>query len=296
MATAPVRRPSLLVNGLPSVEEDKVAHPQQATASTKPSPSAFPAHSSPPASSSASPQRDAAKMNMLRRMRPPAFQYAWTFYHDKHSDDASYENRQTVLLENIITLKSFWEAYNGFPLAALKMKDSVHFFKRGVKPIWEDPRNVKGGAWTFRVPKDKSEQTWKEFLLLAVGEQFADVIQPKDDLCGLSLSIRFNSNLITIWNRDGAAQGTIDGMLATILAKISPELRPKDGSYYYKRHSEHASFNDAVAKANEREKALISGKIEEAKVREGEVERVEEMERRREEEEALRRSRSQTFG
>ena len=120
-------------------------------------------------------------MNMLRRMRPPPFQYAWNFYHDKHNDTNSYEGRLTILLENIITLKSFWEAYNGIPLEALKMKDSVHFFKRGVKPVWEDPRNLKGGAWTFRVPKDKSEQTWKEVLLLAVGEQFADIIQPSKD-------------------------------------------------------------------------------------------------------------------
>ena len=156
-----VRRPSLLVNGLPSVHEDG-SPPSTATTATK----------------TISQTRDAAKLNMLRRMRPPPFQYAWTFYHDKHSDTNSYEGRLTVLLENIITLKPFWEAYNRFPLDALKMKDSVHFFKRGVKPVWEDPRNVKGGAWTFRVPKDKSDQTWKEILLLAVGEQFADVIQP----------------------------------------------------------------------------------------------------------------------
>ena len=58
------------------------------------------------------------------------------------------------------------------------MKDSIHFFKRGVKPVWEDPRNVKGGAWTFRVAKDKSKEFWKELLLFAVGDQFADVIQP----------------------------------------------------------------------------------------------------------------------
>ena len=81
------------------------------------------------------------------------------------------------MLENIITVKSFWEAFNGFPLHGLKMKDSVHFFKRSVKPVWEDPRNVKGGSWTFRVQKDKSEEFWKEVLLLAVGEQFADVIE-----------------------------------------------------------------------------------------------------------------------
>ena len=150
-------RPSVMVNGLPSVSEDAVTSPPTTAISSK---------------------RDAIKLNMLRRMRPPPFQYAWTLYHDKHSDSASYEGRLTVMLENIITIKSFWEAYNGFPLGGLKMKDSVHFFKRGVKPVWEDLRNVKGGSWTFRVPKDKSEGVWKEVLLLAVGEQFADVIQP----------------------------------------------------------------------------------------------------------------------
>ena len=60
------------------------------------------------------------------------------------------------------------------------MKDSVHFFKRGVKPVWEDPRNITGGSWTFRVPKAQSGEFWKETLLLAVGEQFADVIQPRE--------------------------------------------------------------------------------------------------------------------
>lgn len=155
-----LRRPSLLINGLPSVQEDGAPSTTNAIANT------------------ASINRDTAKLNMLRRMRPPPLQYAWTFYHDKHTDAHTYEGRLTVLLENIITLKPFWEAYNRFPLDALKMKDSVHFFKRGVKPVWEDPRNVKGGAWTFRVPKDKSDQTWKEILMLAIGEQFADIIEP----------------------------------------------------------------------------------------------------------------------
>ena len=166
------RRPSVRINGLESVEEDVVAP----TFPTNPAIPSISNITSPP--SSASPHRGVAKMNMLRRMRPPPFQHAWTFYHDKHSDHGNYEGRLTLLLENIITLKPFWEAYNSFPLDRLQMKDSVHFFKRGVKPVWEDPRNVKGGAWTFRVPKDKSEETWKEILLLAVGEQFADVIQP----------------------------------------------------------------------------------------------------------------------
>ena len=185
MATVPTRRPSLLVNGLPSVDEDIPSNPPQMA--MRPAPSAFPVPIRTTSGSSLSPEREAAKLNLFRSMRTGAtdyqFKYAWTFYHDKHSDDASYENRQqTALQENIINVKKFWETYNGFPLDSLKMKDSVHFFKRGVQPKWEDPRNVKGGAWTFRVPKEKCEQTWKEFLLLAVGEQFADVIQPSTSL------------------------------------------------------------------------------------------------------------------
>ena len=191
------RRPSLLVNGLPSVQEDGTGSatntPTQAAPSTT--------HSSPSGGSSSStisPSRDAAKLNMLRRMRPPPFQYAWTFWHDRHiaaqpsagsstADAHDYENRLTVMLENIITAKPFWEAMNRFPLKNLKLKDAVHFFKRGVRPVWEDPRNVKGGAWTFRVAKDKSEALWIEILMLAVGEQFADVIQPRKPLPSLSL-------------------------------------------------------------------------------------------------------------
>ena len=84
--------------------------------------------------------------------------------------------------------------------------------------------------------------------------------------------MRFNSNLITIWNRDGNARATIDGILAVILAKISPELKPKEGSYYYKKHSEHAGYNDVVSKAAETE--ALSGKIEEAKVKDVEIERA----------------------
>jgi len=278
---AATRQPAVLVNGLPSVEED-------ATTVSAPSSTSNP-------TATISPQRGVAKMNMLRRMRAPPLQHAWTFYHDKHSDNGNYEGRLTILQENIITIKSFWEGQNNFPIEKLKMKDSVHFFKRGVKPVWEDPRNVKGGAWTFRVPKEKSDATWKEILLFGVGENFADVIQPKDDLCGFSLSVRFNSNLIMIWNRDGKAEKTINGIRDVILAELSPELKPRDGSYYYKQHCEHSGFSEVVAKAAEA--VLVSGEIKEAKVGEHEVER--ELLREEEEEaEAAERSRnrSQTVG
>ncbi|CAF9907902.1 hypothetical protein IMSHALPRED_006527 [Imshaugia aleurites] len=199
----------------------------------------------------------ARRLTLVRGLRPPPFQYAWTFYHDKYTESQNYEGRLTLLKEDIITAKPFWEVLNSFPFDALKLKDSVHFFKRGVKPVWEDPRNVKGGSWTFRVPKAQSGDFWKEVLMLAVG----------DDLCGLSLSVRFNSNLITIWNRDGANEKTKEGILAVVLEKVSSELQPQPRNYYYKKHSEHAGFSEVVARASERSKEAEEGKIAEAVVK-----------------------------
>ncbi|KAM0801218.1 translation initiation factor eIF 4e-like domain-containing protein [Usnea florida] len=117
----------------------------------------------------------ARRLTLVRHLRAPAFQYAWTFYHDKYTESQNYEGRLTLMKEDIVTAKPFWEVLNSFPFDALKLKDSVHFFKRGVKPVWEDPRNVKGGSWTFRVPKAQSVEFWKEVLMLAVGEEFVDV-------------------------------------------------------------------------------------------------------------------------
>ena len=267
------RFPALQVNGLSSVAED----PNNVTPTERTA------------------EREDRKLAMLRRMRPPPLKYAWAFYHDKHNDSGSYEGRLTLIADNIVTLKPFWGVLNNFPLHALKMKDSVHFFKRGVKPVWEDSRNINGGAWTFRVAKDKAEQFWQEILMLAVGEQFAPALQPRkfltyerlqhannesgDDICGATFSARFHSHLITIWNRDGSNQLSIDNILATVMEKINPELKPKEGSYYYKKHSEHAGYEESVAGAKESaKKKLEAHEAKEAAKKQVEIEKEDKIE------------------
>jgi hypothetical protein len=64
----------------------------------------------------------------------------------------------------------------------------------------------------------------------------------RDDICGISLSVRFTSTLITIWNRDAQHIEGKHRIVETVLAELPDELQPKDGSYYYKAHSEHAGF------------------------------------------------------
>ena len=92
----------------------------------------------------------------------------------------------------------------------------------------------------------------------------------------MTLSVRFNSDLISIWTRDGTNQKTIDGILNVMLAKLSPNLIPKEqSSYYYKKHSEHKGYDEVVSKARLAQASKEDeGKIPEAEVKQEESEKA----------------------
>lgn len=250
------------------------------TMSTRPSipgltTNGLPAQSEDAAAATNSPARGKAmKEALLQKLRPPPLEHTWEFWHDRQgreskpawaqeeeaaatnpaspadklSESNEYESR-LVKLHVIRDLRQFWETMNHFDLSTLRLRDSVHLFHLGVKPVWEDPRNVKGGAWTFRVPKEKAAQFWKEVALMAIGGELQSAVDNSakrhtfiDDICGISYSVRFNSHLISIWNRDAENQEGIDRLRAAVLGGISPELTLRDNQFYYKRHSEHAGF------------------------------------------------------
>ncbi|KAB2581075.1 Translation initiation factor [Lasiodiplodia theobromae] len=241
------------------------------------------------ASATASPARGKAmKEALLQKLRPPPLEHSWEFWHDRQGRESKpawaqeeeqklqqqngsdpdsptdkvnesneYESR-LVKLHVIRDLRQFWETMNHFELSTLRLRDSVHLFHLGVKPVWEDPRNLKGGAWTFRVPKEKAPQFWKEVSMMAVGGELQSAVDNSakrnafiDDICGISYSVRFNSHLISIWNRDAGNQEGIDRLRDVVLGGISPDLQIRENQYYYKRHSEHAGFRFPNAEQKE---------------------------------------------
>jgi len=169
--------------------------------------------------------------------------HEWVFWHDRNSNTNEEEwEDQLKEIAGISTVQTFWQVYNNTPFTTLPLRDSLHLFKKNVKPIWEDPRNKNGGAWTFRVPKSNSQEFWKEILMMAIGEVLQEVVHKGDDICGVSISVRFNSHLIMIWNRDSNNQESVDAIRDRALESIPEELRPAPQNYYYKKHSSHKFF------------------------------------------------------
>ena len=86
------------------------------------------------------------------------------------------------------------------------------------------------------------------------------------------MSVRFNSNLISIWNRRSNDEQSKQGILRIVQNTISPDLKDLivPSSFYYKAHSEHAGYSEVVAKARESEQQNDGGNIAEAEVNQAE--------------------------
>ncbi|KAI9718046.1 MAG: hypothetical protein M1812_004304 [Candelaria pacifica] len=244
--------------------------------------------------SASSPARKSAKVDVLKRLRPPPLPVVWGWWHDRVEKEKTESSTTTAhgskeefvthprpcyvtasLLSNLIRnteakapdptvhgdrltrielipdLKAFWGTVNHFPFDHLKFRDTVHMFQRNIKPVWEDEQNKNGGSWTFRVPKSLSLSFFTKLLIMAVGGQMLEAaVEHKDKICGISMSIRFNSNLVAIWNFNGESQKSIDAILALVLAELPEDVKAKDISYFYKKHSEHQGFQEALATAS----------------------------------------------
>lgn len=181
----------------------------------------------------------------------------------KKPEDGAYQAQLEQLGTQIESIQDFWRYNNNTPVEQIKMRESIYLFKAGFKPIWEDRRNINGGSWTFRMPKSVGPTAWTHIQLLAIGEELQSALaegkQPShspsktagsqvscgvigDQICGVGLSVRFNSHLISIWHRDSSQQKSVDGILACVLEKLPPEMRPKQDNYFYKKHADHAGF------------------------------------------------------
>ncbi|CAI2176017.1 2443_t:CDS:2 [Funneliformis geosporum] len=188
----------------------------------------------------ASNEGDVGSVDNVKSSKPYPLANEWTFYHDKYVANATPEEYEENLksVATVTTVQSFWSVYNNIlGPEQLQLRSSLHFMKNGIRPVWEDPHNENGGAWSFRVNKSNSQVVWRELLMLLIGEQFEDVISKDDDIFGLTVSSRYNSDIFAIWNKNADAHEN-----SKVMDKLQKLLEHELQSPYYKVHKDHAAF------------------------------------------------------
>lgn len=123
----------------------------------------------------------------------------WVVWYRPPTPKYSDYEKSTVPLASISSVESFWSVYSHLKRPSmLPTVSDYHIFKKGIRPVWEDEANKKGGKWIVRFKKGVADRYWEDLLFAIVGDQFAEAA---DEVCGAVLSVRSGEDVLSIWTR-----------------------------------------------------------------------------------------------
>uniref|UniRef100_A0A8C0Q3G1 Eukaryotic translation initiation factor 4E family member 2 n=2 Tax=Canis lupus familiaris TaxID=9615 RepID=A0A8C0Q3G1_CANLF len=170
-------------------------------------------------------ERDKSQGSSKRKAVVPGpaehpLQYHYTFWYSRRTlgrptSSQSYE-QNIKQIGTFASVEQFWRFYSHMVRPEdLTGHSDFHLFKEGIKPMWEDDANKNVGKWIIRLRKG----------LFMVGEE----------ICGAVVSVQFQEDIISIWNKTASDQATT--------ARIRDTLRrvlnlPPNTMMEYKTHTD----------------------------------------------------------
>ncbi|KAL0079776.1 translation initiation factor eIF 4e-like domain-containing protein [Phycomyces blakesleeanus] len=142
-------------------------------------------------------------------------QNTWTLWFDNPGKKANTQSWSQNLKEivSIDTVEDFWGVYNNISkVNHLEISSNFHFFKKGVRPEWEDPMNAEGGKFGIQFPRNRTGEAindyWLHLLLAMIGEQFAK----EDEICGAIVSVRKFFFRVSLWVKHSEKNETLEAL------------------------------------------------------------------------------------
>nr|POE87417.1 isoform 2 of eukaryotic translation initiation factor 4e type 2 [Quercus suber] len=175
-------------------------------------------------------------------LTPWPLKYTWIMhYRPPTSKNSDYEKSIKPLCR-MSTAQEFWMVYSHFIRpSALPTVSDYHFFREGIRPVWEDEENKRGGKWTMRVKKGIADRFWEDLVLAMIGDQFAEA---SDEVCGAVVSVRSGEDVFSIWTKnDGGRNVKIRETIKRVLNL------PADTNLQFRSHDDSITQRDAADQA-----------------------------------------------
>jgi translation initiation factor 4E len=123
----------------------------------------------------------------------------WVVWYRPPTSKYSDYEKSTIALASFGSVETFWNVYTHLKRpSGLPSVSDYHIFKKGIRPVWEDEGNKRGGKWIVRLKKGVADRYWEDLLLAIVGDQFAEA---GEEVCGAVLSVRSGEDVLSIWTR-----------------------------------------------------------------------------------------------
>lgn len=191
------------------------------------------------------------------------------WYRPPTSKYTDYE-KSTIALAHFASVEAFWTVYTHLKRpSVLPAVSDYHIFKKGIRPVWEDEENKRGGKWILRLKKGVVDRYWEDLLLAIVGDQFAEA---GEEVCGAVLSVRTGEDVLSVWTRiDGGRNIKIRYALSHGCLNKTSRLTggyretikrllalPSDTNIVWKSHDDSIAQRSAIDEAR-KDKGVASG-------------------------------------
>jgi translation initiation factor 4E len=102
----------------------------------------------------------------------------WTFWHIKNDPNQSWEANIKEIVD-VSYVEDFWSVANYLytPMNMLAHGGDITFFKKSIRPMWEDAQNKAGGSWLHTIHQYNKKYPeiydhWLETLIALIGDNF----------------------------------------------------------------------------------------------------------------------------
>ena len=150
--------------------------------------------------------------------------YTWVLWFHRF-EDGKWDVKSYRQIFDFDNVTDFWRMQNNMPSVFSGM---FFLMKKGILPLYEDPQNIEGGIWSFRVQKRNIAEVWNDVLIHLV----AGVLHPDlDDINGVSVNPR--SAVLKLWTMTHD-ESVKDCPVTTKIRHLLPEkalfLKTKNGT------------------------------------------------------------------
>ena len=132
----------------------------------------------------------------------PDHQYAllgkWNLYYhlpqDKNWDLASYK----PIMEDICYADQLVALSEQLPTNIIRFC-MLFVMRKGIAPMWEDPKNRNGGCFSYKVINKQVHEVWKNLFYMLCGESLCVEPELSKHINGITISPKKNFCIIKIW-------------------------------------------------------------------------------------------------
>lgn len=134
---------------------------------------------------------------MNRNKENITFNQSWVLW-SHESCDEDYSLKSYKICWETSDIQDFLQKMEQLTEEAWSQK-MYFFMRKGITPRYEDPKNLNGSSWSFRVNKNYCYTSWFSLCIQCLGECLFELWNEMKNVNGISLSPKNNTTTIRIW-------------------------------------------------------------------------------------------------